>query len=162
MAQHIAELAARVTELTRRLELYEGVSGNGNRALSQQTTAPVRDEDDSAPAIEFITENGFSIVRPWEADGAPAPAEGKCRFSVGDGFAEREITVEISSKVAAEIELRTRGRVQLSSLFWIYCAERHLANYLAEHEHFPEQNELIVATPDREDILLAMRWEECG
>ena len=158
LAQRVAELTGRVADLTRRIELAEGVRGNGVR--NQKTEAVVRSEDDSSHAIEFITENGFSIVRPWESGRSPAPVDGRCCFSVSDGFIEREITVEVSQRVVAEIFLRTRGRIQLSSSFWVCCAERHLANYVSAQADFPERNELIVESLDREDILLAMRWEK--
>jgi hypothetical protein len=157
LAQSVAELTGRVADLTRRVELTEAARGNG--IPDQEREAVVRAEDDASPAIEFITENGYSIVRPWESRGLPAPANGKCRFGVSDGFIEREITVEISRGAVAEISLRTRGRIQLSNSFWICCAERHLANYVSEHADFPERNELMVESLDPEDIVLALRWE---
>jgi hypothetical protein len=156
LAQLVAELTGRGDNLSRRAELAEGLGGNG--VCNQQSDAVVRDEDDSPETIEFITENGFSISRPWESRQLPAPANGTCRFGVSDGFIEQEVTVEISPRVIAEIALRTRGRIQRSSTFWICCAERHLANYVSEHEEIPERNELMVASLDREDILLAIRW----
>jgi len=156
LAELVTELSGRVADLTRRVELAEGLGRNGE--INQGTDAVVRDEDDSAETIEFITENGFSIVRPWEFGSKPMPADGRCRFGVSDGFIEREVTVEISPCVIAEISLRTRGRVQRSSSFWICCAERHLANYVSEHNDFPEDDEMIVESVDREDTLLAIRW----
>jgi len=158
LAQSVAELTGRVADLTRRIELTEMV--HGTRERDQERDAVVREEDDASNPIEYITENGYSIVRPWESRGLPAPADGKCCFGVSDGFIEREITVEISRDVVAQISLRTRGRIQLSNSFWICCAERHLANYVSEHADFPERNELIVESLDREDILLALRWEK--
>jgi hypothetical protein len=56
------------------------------------------------------------------------------------------------------VAINTRGRIDRSSEFWICCAERHLANYLAEHDSFPETNEITVNDLDREDLLLAIRW----
>ena len=158
LVEDVAELTGRVADLTRRVELTEAV--RANVAPDQARIAVVREEDDASATIEFITENGYSIVRPWESRGLPAPADGKCCFGVSDGFIEREITVEVSRRMVAEISLRTRGRIGLSNSFWICCAERHLANYVSEHADFPERNELIVESLDREDILLAMRWEK--
>jgi hypothetical protein len=154
------ELSERVMDLTPRVELAEGVGANG--ALSQETDEVVREADDSSDPIEFITENGFSIVRPWESGDSPRPAGGRCRFGVSDGFIERQVTVEISRRVLTEISLRTRGRIEMSDAFWICCAERHLANYVSEHADFPEDDELIVEKLDREDIVLALRWEDPG
>ena len=144
-------------DLTQRAELSE----NARDALvcDQEGDVVVGESDDSANPIEFITENGFSIVRPWESGESPGPTGGRVRFGVSDGFIEREVTVEISRDVVAELSLRTRGRIQLSNSFWVSCAERHLANYVSEHADFPEDDELIVKKLDREDILSALRWE---
>jgi hypothetical protein len=139
--------------------LADGLGGNGSLALSQEADSLVSEADDSSDPIEFITENGYSIVRPWESGNSPRPAGGRYRFGVSDGFIEREVTVEISRRVATEISLRTRGRIESSNSFWICCAERHLANYISEHADFPENDELIVEKLDREDILSAIRWE---
>ena len=162
LAQRIAELAARVAELTRRVELADGVNGNGvrsNALRGQETDAAAREADDSSCPIEFITENGFSIVRPWELGNAPAPADGRSLFRVSDARGdEREVAVEFSPLVVAQISLHTRGRVQLSSSFWICCAERRLANYVWEHDAFPDGNRLILESMDPEDVLLAIRW----
>jgi len=151
-------LSARVVDLTPRVGLAEGVGGDG--VLNQETDAVVREADDSSDPIEFITENGFSIVRPWESGKSPRPTNGRHRFAVSDGFIEREVAVEISRHVVTEASVRTRGRIELSDSFWICCAERHLANYVSEHADFPEDDELIVERLDPEDVLLAVRWNK--
>ena len=146
-----------VMDLTPRVELSEGA--RDTLVCDQESDVVVGESDDSSNPIEFITENGFSIVRPWESGNSPKPTGGKCRFGVSDGFIEREVTVEISREVVTELSLRTRGRIQLSNSFWSSCAERHLANYVSEHADFPEDDELMVEKLDREDILSALRWE---
>ena len=154
------ELHACVVGLTPRVEVAEGV---GNTcARNQETDAVGCERDDSANPIEFITENGYSIVRPWESGNSPRPAGGRYRFGVSDGFIEREVQVEISRRVVSEISLRSRGRIESSNSFWICCAERHLANYVTEHADFPEDDKLTVEKLNREDILLALRWEKSG
>jgi hypothetical protein len=60
----------------------------------------------------------------------------------------------------AATALRARGRIEISSQFWICCAERRLANYLMEQDEFPPANEMKIETMDREDVLLAIRWEK--
>lgn len=155
----IAELLAELTgvaELTQRVELAKGVGGDG--AIDQGTEPRVRDEDDEPPAIEFITENGFSIFRHRESRQSPAPENGTYRFTVSDGFIEQEVGVEISSSMITEVSMRTRGRIKRSSSFWISCAERHLANYLDEHSELPDENQLIAESLDIEDVLSAIRW----
>jgi len=154
------ELHACVVDLTPRVEVAEGVGST--RVRNQKTEAVACERDDSANPIEFITENGYSIVRPWESGNSPRPAGGRYRFGVSDGFIEREVQVEISRRVVSEISLRSRGRIESSNSFWICCAERHLANYVTEHADFPEDDKLTVEKLNREDILLALRWEKSG
>lgn len=160
LAALVAELALRVAELTRRLGLSEAVRSTGKR--DQRTDAPIEEADDSSIRIEFLTENGFSIVRPWETGNAPVPIDGKCRFLVSDSQAtEREIKVEISRRMMTETSFHTRGRIQPTSSFWICCAERQLADYVAEHDAFPEGDELIVEALDPEEVILTTRWGKC-
>jgi hypothetical protein len=146
--------------LTPQIELAEG--GSASRVRNQETAALPCERDDSSSPIEFITENGYSIVRPWESGSFPNPAGGRYAFGVSDGFIERDVTVEVSPRVVSEISLRSRGRIARSSSFWVCCAERHLANYVTEHADFPEDDKLIVEKLDCEDILSALRWEESG
>jgi len=141
--------------------LVEADRGIGSPA--QQTDLPIICHDDDPNSIEFHTENGFVIVRPWEAKQSSARATGAFRFRVQnqDGI-ERDISVEISDQLLAETALRTRGRIAESSQFWICCAERHLANYVSERADFPDNDELIVEELKPEDILLALRWDKSG
>ena len=158
LAQRVSDLTTRVAELTRRVELSEGVRGNGAR--NQKADAAVHYEEDSSNPIEFLTENGFSIVRPWESGRSPAPSGGKCSFRVCDGGShERDVAVEISSRVVLETALHTRGRIRQDNSFWVCCAERHLANYLMEHAAVPDGNSLLVESLDPDEVLLAIRWE---
>ena len=161
LTQRIAELTARVAELTRRLELVEVVRGNG-RAHPQPEPA-LFGADDSSNPIEFLTDNGFVIVRPWEQDGSPAPADENCRFVVSDPNGnERTIAVRISRELMTATAVHTSGRIDRSSAFWICCAERRLADYVGEHDSFPDDAEIIVNDFDREDLLLAIRWGKSG
>lgn len=161
LTRRVADLTARVAELTRRLQLHEAVRGNGHRRRNEETDAALRSADDSSNSIELITENGFSIVRPWETGNSPAPAGGKCRFRVSDASGiEREVTVETSNRVMAETSLLTHERIQSSSSFWICCAERQLANYLEEHDCFPGGDKLIVEILNPEEAMLAIRWSD--
>ena len=120
-------------------------------------------EVDSAAArvrpIEFITENGFSIVRTGEAEAKRPAPEGRYVFMVRDAEgSEREITVLIDQKAVHEITLRSRGRISSGSSYWICCAERHLAEYLWKNDHYPPEAQLRVEQLTLDDVSLAVRW----
>jgi hypothetical protein len=120
-------------------------------------------EVDSAAArcrpIELITENGFSIVRARELDGAKPSPEGKYEFVVRDEHGNQlEITVEIDEAIRIEITLRSRGRISSQSSYWICCAERHLADYLWENGGCPPNERLRVDYLTARDVNLANRW----
>ncbi len=110
--------------------------------------------------IEFQTQNGFSIVRLSEIDDSVPDVGFVHRFIVRDpdGF-ELEITVEIAENLTHEVIRRSRGRLSQDSSYWIYCAERHLAEYLWENEDYPPDGKLMVDQPTPDDIDLAWRWE---
>ncbi|HEX3145788.1 MAG TPA: hypothetical protein VHQ64_17580, partial [Pyrinomonadaceae bacterium] len=134
-AQSLAELTDEVAELSRRLRSVE--SDHEQRAAAQQSDLTIICHDDDDHSIQFHTENGFVILRPWEAKGE-LPASGAFRFRVQDPDGlDREINVAIATQLRSETEFRSRGRIGTSSRFWICCAERRLANYLMEHDQFP-------------------------
>ena len=161
LTQHVAELTARVAELTRRLDLLEVVRGNGRAHPQPEPT--LLGAEDSSNAIELLTDNGFVIVRPWERESSPAPTDGNYRFVVSDANGnERTIAARISRELMTATAIHTSGRIDHSSEFWICCAERHLADYVAERDCFPDANEITVNDLDREDLLLAIRWGKSG
>lgn len=105
-------------------------------------------------AAAYLAGQGLAFAK-----GLAAPADGRFRFLVQDPLGiEQEINVEISGAIAAETVWRTRGQIQISSEFWMCCAERRLANYVMEHAEFPPGNEMIIESLDREDLMLAIRW----
>jgi len=155
----LADLSARLAELTHRVEAIE--IERGSRALSSEPDSSIIESDNSRNRIEFVTESGFVIVRPWEAGASPAPADGNYRFLVQepDGN-ERSFAVRISNRLMLETAMRTNNRIPPSSAFWIVYAERHLANYLDEHDEIPAGQEMSLGDLDREDVLLTIRWEK--
>lgn len=156
-AQRLAELTNQLAEISRRLELVEDHQDETSPA--QQTSLTIHSYDDDENSIQFLTENGFVILRPWEVSNAIAPAEGVFHFAAHDPDGlEREISVRVSPRLLEETALRTGGRIETSSQFWISCAERRLANYLMEHGEFPSGNEIMIESLEREDLLLTLRW----
>ena len=112
--------------------------------------------------VEFVTENGFCIVRLWEVNIDAPPDSGEYSFVVRnpDGLERvREVVVEIADGAVAQIEKTTHGRITLGSTFWIYCAELHLADYLWEHDDYPPTGRLSVDHLSPADVALAIRWE---
>jgi hypothetical protein len=120
-------------------------------------------EADSAAArsrpIELITENGFSIVRATEIGGAN-PSAHEYMFVVGDpnGY-QLEIVVRIDQAAFKEVLLASRGRISSASSYWVACAERHLADYLGEHDDYPPDATLRVERLTPRDRNLVGRWE---
>jgi hypothetical protein len=112
-----------------------------------------------ANPIQYLTENGFRIIRRCDVDES-IPKDGiEHGFIVrdSDGY-ELDITVNIDPHVAAEIIRRSRRRITFESSFWINSAERHLAEYLWEKSDFPPGARLTIAQPDLTDLDLALRW----
>ena len=110
--------------------------------------------------IELITENGFSILRSWEIEHIAPPVDGNYDFVVRSAEGtERTINVAVTPEAFARINISTCGRIRRANTFWIYAAERHLANYLGAQNTYPPGDELIVDDLDSEDSLLALRWE---
>ncbi|SRR6266436_933278 len=109
--------------------------------------------------IELITENGFSIVRADELDGVRLSPDRIFVFVVCDphGY-ELEIRVEIALAAISEIAFRSRCLISTESSYWVACAERHLADYLWEHDDYPADGTLRVDLLTPRDLNLAHRW----
>jgi hypothetical protein len=110
--------------------------------------------------IQYVTENGFSIIRLCDIDESITAGGTKHSFVVRDphGY-ELEITVDISDAAAAEIISRSSERLPFNSSYWICCAERHLADYLWESDDYPPEARLKVDVLTLNDLNLARTWE---
>jgi hypothetical protein len=114
--------------------------------------------NESSP-IQYVTENGFSIIRLCDIDKSIAAGGTKHSFVVRvPQGSELQITVDISDSAVAEIVSRSRWRLSLNSSYWICCAERHLADYLWEHDDYPPEAKLKVEVLTLDDLNLARRW----
>jgi phage gp29-like protein len=76
--------------------------------------------------IEFLTENGYAIVRSWEIDRVPVPINGTYSFVVKrEQGPEREIVVTIAAELFANILRQTRAKITTRpatnspSIIWI-------------------------------------------
>jgi hypothetical protein len=111
------------------------------------------------PAVEFVTENGFSIVRLCEIDPSTRDTADECCFVVHnpDG-GEHKILVEFDEHLIELIQQRRRRPLSLSSSFWLECAERQLATYLWQSDSCPPEGRLIVSELSSDYLLLANHW----
>lgn len=115
----------------------------------------------ASPPIQYLTENGFSIVRVSDIDRSATNPPTECRFLVhGEDDAEREIKVNFSEGLIAEIKLRRRGALSDKSIFWLVCAERCLALYLWERNDYPPNGRLTVNELSPDELMLAIHWRD--
>jgi hypothetical protein len=113
----------------------------------------------SPEPIRYLTENGFSIIRRCDVDGSfPKDGIEHC-FIVRDpdGY-ELDITVQFDTRAAAEVIERSRRRIGFESSFWVNAAERHLSEYLWEHNDYPPNAGLTISQLTLDDMDLARRW----
>jgi hypothetical protein len=123
------------------------------RAIPNTSVEPQR-------PIEFLTENGFSIIRLSDIDKSIPAVGATHEFLVRDPHEyELHITVQVSSDAITEIGRRSRGRISNESSYWISLAERHLATYLWEKDGYPPDAKLDVDDLTLDDIDLARRWD---
>ena len=110
--------------------------------------------------IEFLTENGFSIIRLSDLDKSIPSVGATHEFLVRDphGY-ELHITVHISSDAMEDVSWRCSGRMSNESSYWISLAERHLANYLWENDDYPPDAALNIDQSTNDDLDLARRWD---
>ena len=109
--------------------------------------------------IEYLTENDFRIIRRCDVDDSfPKDGLEHC-FIVRDpdGY-ELDITVNFDTRAAAEVIERSRRRITFESSFWVTAAERHLAEYLWEHNDWPPDGNLRIEQLTLDDIDMAGRW----
>src|SRR5260370_14922971 len=125
------------------------------RAIPNTSVEPQR-------PIEYLTENGFSIIRLCDIDKSIPAVGATHEFLVRDpdGY-EFHITVQVSSDAISEIVRWSRGRISNESSYWLSLAERHLATYLWENDDYPPSASLTVGPLTPDDLDLARRWD-CG
>jgi hypothetical protein len=112
--------------------------------------------------IELQTENSFCIIRRCDVDEQSPRTGTKHCFIVRDphGY-ELDITVSFSQNAFADAIRRSCGRLTFESAFWLTSAERHLADYLWEHEDYPPDARITIdcLTPDDVDLARRCRIE---
>ena len=111
--------------------------------------------------IQYVTENGFSIIRLCDVDESVIATSRECRFLVRNerGW-EREVAVAFEESLIAQIQSRRRSRLLDSSALWLVCAEQQLATYLWENDDYPEGGQLIISELPVDELLLATHWSD--
>ena len=114
-----------------------------------------------SPPIEFVTQNGFSILRFSELQASTVDSASECHFLVRqpDGE-ESEISVAFQSSVVAQLQSQRNSPLPDTSDFWLTLAEEHLATYLWKNNHFPAGGHLVINQLSGHDLGLAARWRE--
>jgi len=129
-------------------------------AVNRRVVIPDRAPQANLP-IQYLTENGFSIVRLSDVDRSAINLPTECRFLVhGEHDAQREIKVNFSEDLIANIRLRRRGELSDQSIFWLVCAERCLALYLWERNDYPPDGRLTVNDLGPDELMLAIHWRD--
>ena len=129
-------------------------------AVTRQKISSERSPQVSSP-IQYVTENGFSIIRLSEVDGLEDDTARECRFLVRNerGW-EREVTVHFEETLIAQIQSRRRSRLSETSVLWLICAEQCLATYLWENDNYPDGGRLNIGEVSVDELLLATHWSD--
>jgi hypothetical protein len=127
-------------------------------AVGRRQATPDCLANESSP-IQYVTENGFSIIRLCDIDKSITVGGTKHSFVVCDprGY-ELEMAIDISDSAVTKIIKRNSRRLSLCSSYWICCAERHLADYLWENDDYPPEARLKIEVLTLDDLNLAQRW----
>ena len=113
------------------------------------------------PPIQYVTENGFSIIRLCDVDRSVTATARECRFLVyNERGWRREVTVAFEEGLIAQIQSRRRRRLLDTSVLWLVCAEQRLATYLWENDDYPEGGRLIIGELPADELLLATHWRD--
>jgi hypothetical protein len=129
-------------------------------AVTRQKASSERFSQVCSP-IQYVTENGFSIIRQSEVDGLENDTPRECRFRVrNERDWEHEVTVHFAESLVAQIQSLRRTRLSETSVLWLICAEQCLAAYLRENGCYPEGGQLNVQELSVDALLLATHWSD--
>ena len=134
-------------------------------AVTRQRISSERSPQVSSP-IQYVTENGFSIIRLGEVDGLENDSARNCRFLVrNERGSEREVTVHFEESLVAQIQSQRRKnqrrtRLLETGVLWVICAEQCLATYLWENDNYPDGGRLDIGELSVDALLLATHWSD--
>jgi hypothetical protein len=129
-------------------------------AVNRRQVVPDSLAQEASP-IQYVTENGFSIIRLCDIDESVTATSPECRFLVrNERGRELEVTVAFEESLIAQIQSRRRSRLLDRSVFWLVCAERCLAIYLWENDDYPDNEQLTISELAPDELLLARHWND--
>jgi CheY-like chemotaxis protein len=128
--------------------------------LRVPTTTEVAPEVGPAPRIETLTMNGFSIL---DEDDLPPQVANERRFTVrSPEGTEHEVVVRIDDEVVGYVERMINHRLLPASSFWTAQARSLLGDYLWNEGEVPPTGTLILNAIARDELPVAMRWENAS
>ena len=111
------------------------------------------------PPIEYVTNNGFTLVRLSELHPSSVVSDNKCHFMVQPpGGEEREVWVQFDESVIVQVQSQRHTPLSKNSDFWLTLAEQHLATYLWKNNRLPAGENLVVSRVSGHDLALAAGW----
>lgn len=131
------------------------------------TPMPVEDEvpaSNSAranPPIEYVTDNGFSIVRLSELQPAMVNSKSECHFWLRQPNGEESaVSVEFVGGAVAQLQRQRHIPLPDTSDFWLTLAEQQLAIYVWKNNHSPAGGHLVIGQLSSDDLVLAAGWRD--
>jgi CheY-like chemotaxis protein len=153
------------TDFVRKPMTPQILRGALTAALARTTATPVTpiastNTADNQPEIHTITLNGFEIGRASEVETMlPVQPDEHC-FIVKDPEGKvHQVRVKIDEELVRYVERMTRRLLAADSSFWLLRAERFLSDYLWFEGAFPATGKLTLKEIDRDELLMAERWE---
>ena len=123
--------------------------------VSSPVTMP-DEEISTAPLIQIITMNGFTILD--SQDVRPEPNERRFIVRSPSG-SEHEVLVLIDDEAVGYVERMTRRTLPAENSFWTGQAERLLSDYLWKEGKVPPTRKLRIKDVDRDELPMAARWQ---
>jgi len=146
-----------MTPETLRNAVSAALTKQAQEPAASEQLAPDTQEITSAPIIETITMNGFTILDHEEEWHLPEQR----RFTVVSPTGTRhEVLVQIGEEALGYVERLTRRRLPPESSFWTEQARHLLGDYLWNEGDVPGTRKLTLNDVSRDALLIAERWTE--
>jgi len=139
----------------------EHVDRNMKNMSTDEREAPGDSSAKVTPPIEYVTENGFNIVRLSDLQPSIVDSESECHFLVRqpDGK-ENGVSVDFADRVVLQVHSQRNSCLSDTSDFWLTLAEQHLATYVWRNNHSPANGHLAISQLSGHDLVLAASWRD--